>query len=75
MNNLLPVQQAGVLMALHDKIFELRESRMRNGGPAAPDAFQGVTKDRLHQVLGRIDLADNLDLIDAVFALLGPVIN
>lgn len=57
-------------MALHDKIAELREYRMRNGGPAVPDAYQGVTKDRIRQVLGRIDLGDNADLVDGVFALL-----
>lgn len=57
-------------MALHDKIAELREYRMRNGDPAVPDAYQGVTKDRIQQVLGRIDLGDNADLVDGVFALL-----
>src|SRR4051812_23533338 len=57
-------------MALHDKIAELRKYRMRNGGPAVPDAYEGVTKDRIRQVLGRIHLGDNADLVDGVFALL-----
>lgn len=56
-------------MALHDKIAELREYRMRNGGDAVPDAYQGVTKDKIRRVLSRIAL-ENADLVDGVFALL-----
>ena len=52
-------------MALHDRVRELRD---QTGG--TPDAFQGVTKDRVRAVLAYLDLGTNVDLIDNVFALL-----
>ncbi|QIK96220.1 hypothetical protein G7076_06960 [Sphingomonas sp. HDW15A] len=57
-------------MALHDTIGEMRQHRLKKNGQAVPDAFQGVTKDRIRAVLRRLALGDNPDLIDAVFALL-----
>lgn len=56
-------------MALHDRVAELRTQRINETGHAVPDAYQGVTKDRIRQVLGRIHLGDNVDLVDGVFAL------
>jgi hypothetical protein len=56
-------------MALHDDVAALREHRIRQTGRAVPDAYQGVTKDRVRAVLRRIDLGDNADLVDGVFAL------
>jgi hypothetical protein len=57
-------------MALHDRVAKLREQRTRGGGAAVPDAFQGVTKDKIRRVLARLDLDGSVDLVDAVFALL-----
>jgi hypothetical protein len=57
-------------MALHDTIAEMRENRIKKTGRAVPDAYQGVTKDRIRAVLRRIHLGDNADLVDNVFALL-----
>lgn len=57
-------------MALHDEVAKLRAARTKNGGASVPDALQGVSKDRIRQVLGRLDLGDNADLVDGVFALL-----
>lgn len=41
-----------------------------NGGKAVPASLQGVSKERIRQVLARLDLGDNADLVDGVFALL-----
>ena len=57
-------------MALHDKVSELRAQRIRQGGVAVPDVLQGVTKEKIKQVLARLDLGNNADLVDGVFALL-----
>ena len=57
-------------MALHDKVAELRAKRIEEQGRATPDEYQGVTKDRVRAVLGYLDLGDNADLVDGVFALL-----
>lgn len=57
-------------MALSDKVSKLRSDRSKGGGAVTPDAYQGVTKSKIREVLGRLDLANNVDLIDAVFALL-----
>ena len=57
-------------MALHDVVAVLREERIKNDGKAVPDSFQGVTKEKIRDVLTNIDLGDNIDLIDGVFALL-----
>ncbi|KGD47177.1 BsuBI/PstI family type II restriction endonuclease [Burkholderia pseudomallei] len=57
-------------MALHDDVAGLRAARTQNGGVAVPAALQGVTKEKIRRVLGRLDLGDNADLVDGVFALL-----
>lgn len=57
-------------MALHDDVARLLAQRTANGGPAVPDEFQGVTKQRVRDVLRQLDLEQNAELVDAVFALL-----
>lgn len=57
-------------MALHDDVAKLRARRMQEAAAAVPSALQGVTKGKVKQVLGRLDLGNNADLIDGVFALL-----
>lgn len=57
-------------MALHDNVAELRAQRMRTVGAAVPDMLQGVSKEKIRQVLTRLDLGTNADLVDGVFALL-----
>ena len=57
-------------MALHDEVSELRLQRIAAGGEAVPTAFQGVTKEKVRQVLTKLDLGNNADLVDGVFALL-----
>lgn len=56
-------------MALHDRIQQLREKLTSQGQAAVPDAFQGVTKNRIEEVLRKIDRSTS-DLVDVVFALL-----
>jgi len=53
-------------MALEDRVAELRRER----GGKVPEAFQGVSKARIKAVLTLLDLGDNADLIDSVFAML-----
>lgn len=55
---------------LHDDVAALRQKRLDAGKPAVPDSFQGVTKNRVKQVLDKLALGGNRDIIDAVFALL-----
>lgn len=57
-------------MALHDQVAELRRQRVESGSEAVPLAFHGVTKQRIREVLQRLDMASNTDLVDGVFALL-----
>ena len=57
-------------MALHDDVARLREELARNGGSPVPATLQGVTKEKIREVLGRLDLSHNADLVDGVFALL-----
>lgn len=57
-------------MALNDNVIKLREIRTRMGEPPVPGVFQGVTKERIKQVLAGIDLGANTDLVDGVFALM-----
>jgi len=52
-------------LALHDRVAQLRKQA---GG--TPNAFQGVSKDRIRQVLTYLHLGTNADLVDGVFALL-----
>lgn len=56
-------------MALHDRIQELRDLATRDGRPAVQNVLRGVTKDRIAEVLARID-RNHPDMVDAVFALL-----
>ena len=52
-------------MTLHNDVARLRQQH----GPM-PDALQGVTKDRVKAVLRKLDLGENSNLVDCVFALL-----
>lgn len=58
------------VVALNDEVLKLREARAKAGSPPVPEAFQGVTKTRIKNVLAGIHLGNNADLIDGVFALL-----
>lgn len=57
-------------MALHDDIEKLRAVRSQGGRLAVPATYQGVSKARIRQVLDRLDLGGNADLLDVVYALL-----
>ena len=57
-------------MALNDDVLKLRADRTRHGQKPMPECFQGVTKERVQQVLTGIDLGTNADLVDGVFALM-----
>lgn len=57
-------------MALHDDVAQLRAKRINERGYATPDDFQGVTTAKNRSVLRHLDLGDNADLVDVVFALL-----
>lgn len=56
-------------MQLADKILAMRESAIARGVPPVADVLQGVTKDRIAEVLRALDL-ETPDRVDAVFALL-----
>jgi len=56
-------------MALQDRINKLREDMLAQGNDPVPAAYQGVTKDRITEVLREIDRYTT-DQCDAVFALL-----
>ncbi len=56
-------------MALQDKINKLRQDSLARKKSAVPDAYQGVSKERISDVLREIDRY-TLDQCDAVFALL-----
>jgi len=56
-------------MSLESKIRKIREERGSYNADATPSSFQGITKDKIREVLSRIDRATE-DMIDAVFALL-----
>ncbi len=57
-------------MALNDEVTRLREKRLAEGQPAVPNLLQGVSKGRIREILARLDLGTNADLIDGVFALI-----
>ena len=57
-------------VALHDVVAQLRAKRIDERGYATPDDFQGVAMAKIRLVLRRLDLGDNADLVDGVFALL-----
>jgi hypothetical protein len=56
-------------MQLADKILAMREKSIAEGRPPVADVLQGVTKDRIAEVLRALDL-ETTDQVDAVFALL-----
>jgi hypothetical protein len=55
---------------VHDYILLIRNERIAIGQPPVPETFQGVTKEKIKEVLNRLDLGSNVELIDGVFALL-----
>ncbi|PPQ31818.1 BsuBI/PstI family type II restriction endonuclease [Rhodopila globiformis] len=57
-------------MALHDRVAKIRQELIQSGRPVVPLAYQGVTKDKIRQVLGALNLGELPDLVDTVFALL-----
>ena len=57
-------------MALHDDVANLRARRIAAGGAVVPPSYQGVTKERVGDVLTGLDLGRNAELVDCVFALL-----
>ena len=56
-------------MQLAEKIIAMREEALARGEEPVPDVLQGVTKDRIAEVLRALDL-ETTDRVDAVFALL-----
>lgn len=52
-----------------DVAAKLRKQRMSESKPTVPDKLQGVSKQKVQQVLAELSLT-NLDLVDAVYALL-----
>lgn len=57
-------------MALHDDVANLRAQRMAAGGEVVPLSYQGVTKVKVRDVLTKLHLGQNAELVDCVFALL-----
>jgi hypothetical protein len=56
-------------MAIEEEFAKLRELRIKQSGKPHPDQFQGVSKERVKEVLQAIDQASQ-DKVDVVFALL-----
>jgi len=56
-------------MQLAEKIMAMREEALARGAEPVPEVLQGVTKDRIAEVLRALDL-ETSDRVDAVFALL-----
>ena len=59
-----------LLDMLHDEVAVLRKKRLDAGKPAVPDSLQNISKTKIKEVLGRLALGENKDIVDAVFALL-----
>lgn len=57
-------------MALHDKVLQIRNERIAAGKPPVPETFQGVSRERISEVLTQLSLGTNGDIADGVFALL-----
>ncbi|MET4220213.1 hypothetical protein ABIB00_005441 [Bradyrhizobium sp. LB14.3] len=57
-------------MALNDDVTRIREKRLSKGRLAVPNQLQGVSKNRIREVLERLDHGTNADLVDGVFALM-----
>jgi len=62
-------------MSIDDKFAKLREENIERLGYSAPEGYQGVTKEKIKSVLERLDLGDNNELVDAVFALMDDELN
>ncbi|NYH22460.1 BsuBI/PstI family type II restriction endonuclease [Paraburkholderia bryophila] len=62
-------------MALHDQVARMRAERLQTAPQAVPSSFQGVTKEKVRQVLTRLHLGTNVDLVDGVYALLDDQTN
>ncbi len=56
-------------MLLADRIMAMRNEALARGHKPVPESLQGVTKDRIAEVLRALDL-ESSDQVDAVFALL-----
>ena len=56
-------------MQLSEKIMAMREEILARGDEPVPEEFQGVTKDRIAEVLRSLDL-ETTDRVDVIFALL-----
>jgi hypothetical protein len=56
-------------MGLNERVQKLRDAAIARGKQAIPDRLQGVTKQRIAEVLRVLDL-ETPDMIDAVFAML-----
>lgn len=56
-------------MSLESFIRNIREEREAYSTNPVPDAYQGITKNKIREVLSKLDRASD-DMIDAVFALL-----
>lgn len=57
-------------MGLNERVIALREKRLKKNGVAVPDKLQGVSKEKIEEVLVKLDLGDKKDMVDAVFALI-----
>jgi len=58
-------------MRLDERIQKMRQKAIADGNGPVPSSFQGVGKERIHEVLETLDL-NHSDIVDAVFALLDP---
>lgn len=56
-------------MGLNDRVRAVRQQAIAEGGSALPQALQGVTKERIAEVLRALD-RETRDSVDAIFALL-----
>lgn len=59
-------------MALEERVAQIRDDALSKGQAPVPDRLQGVTKQRILEVLGEIDRGSE-DTADVVFALLDDV--
>lgn len=57
-------------MSIETRIAKIREENIKKFGQPVPNSYQGVSKEKIKLVLTKLDLGENIDLTDAVFALL-----
>jgi hypothetical protein len=57
-------------MGLNEKFAQLRVARLKTPGQSVPGTLQGVSKQRIRDVLAMLHYGQNEDMVDAVFALL-----